>query len=62
MGSEYEGEIHPSENVEETLGSGEQPAKGGFASLWGVWRGKVWIADDFDELPDDLAEVFGMRD
>jgi len=33
----------------------------GFASLAGVWRGKVRIAPDFDELPDDVAESFGMR-
>jgi hypothetical protein len=26
----------------------------------GIWRGKVWIADDFDTLPDDIAEAFGM--
>jgi prevent-host-death family protein len=35
--------------------------RGGFASLAGVWRGRVRIADDFDELPDDLAESLGMR-
>lgn len=34
---------------------------GGFASLAGVWRERVRIADDFDELPDDLAESLGMR-
>lgn len=34
---------------------------GGFASLAGAWRGRVRIPDDFDELPDDLAESFGMR-
>ena len=28
----------------------------------GQWKGKVWIADDFDELPDDIAEAFGMKD
>jgi hypothetical protein len=27
----------------------------------GVWRGRVRIADDFDELPDDIAESFGAR-
>jgi prevent-host-death family protein len=32
----------------------------GFASLAGIWRGRVRIADDFDELPDDLAESLGM--
>jgi prevent-host-death family protein len=38
----------------------EQP-QGGFASLAGVWRNRVRIADDFDELPPDLAESLGMR-
>jgi len=32
-----------------------------FASLAGAWRGRVKIADDFDELPDDLAESLGMH-
>lgn len=25
----------------------------------GGWEGRVWVADDFDELPDDIAEAFG---
>lgn len=29
-----------------------------FDSLAGAWRGQVTIADDFDELPDDLTEPF----
>ncbi len=37
-----------------------QPS-GGFASLAGVWSDRVRIADDFDELPDDLAESLGMQ-
>jgi prevent-host-death family protein len=36
-------------------------AAGGFASLAGVWEGRVRIAEDFDELPDELAESLGMR-
>ena len=36
-------------------------ATGGFASLAGVWDGQVRIADDFDELPDELAESLGMQ-
>ena len=32
-----------------------------FMSLRGVWKGRVHISDDFDELPDDMAEAFGMR-
>ena len=31
------------------------------ASIRGIWRGRVHIADDFDELPDDIAEAFGIR-
>lgn len=34
---------------------------GGFASLAGVWRGRVQIAEDFDELPVDFAESFGIE-
>ena len=26
----------------------------------GALRGKIKIADDFDELPDDIARAFGM--
>jgi antitoxin (DNA-binding transcriptional repressor) of toxin-antitoxin stability system len=36
-------------------------AAGGIASLAGVWEGRVRIADDFDELPDELAESLGLR-
>ncbi len=28
----------------------------------GALRGRIRIAPDFDELPDDLAEAFGMMD
>ena len=34
---------------------------GGFASLAGVWRGRVRIADDFDELPAEFDEPFGLK-
>ncbi len=27
----------------------------------GALRGRIRIAADFDELPDDLAEAFGMK-
>jgi prevent-host-death family protein len=35
---------------------GNQPRK-----LGGL-EGRVWIADDFDELPEDLARAFGEID
>jgi prevent-host-death family protein len=27
----------------------------------GSMEGEIWIAPDFDELPDDMAEALGMR-
>ncbi|NEE51169.1 prevent-host-death protein, partial [Streptomyces sp. SID8455] len=27
----------------------------------GSLAGRIHIADDFDELPDDIADAFGMR-
>jgi len=27
----------------------------------GALKGKIEIAEDFDELPDDIAEAFGMK-
>jgi prevent-host-death family protein len=32
-----------------------------FADLRGIWRGQVRMADDFDDLPDDIADAFGAR-
>jgi prevent-host-death family protein len=37
----------------------ERPA-GGFASLAGVWKEQARIADDFDELPEDIAGRLGV--
>ena len=28
----------------------------------GALAGKIWIAPDFDTLPDDMARAFGMGD
>jgi len=28
----------------------------------GSMAGQIWIAPDFDALPDDIAEAFGMRE
>lgn len=28
----------------------------------GSMAGEIWIAPDFDSLPDDMAESFGMRE
>lgn len=33
-----------------------------FASSWGALEGQIWMADDFDELPADMAEALGMID
>ncbi len=33
----------------------------GLAAVRGALRGRIEIADDFDQLPDDIAEAFGAR-
>ena len=38
----------------------EKPANG-LMSLYGIYKGQIHVADDFDELPDDIAEAFGMK-
>lgn len=38
----------------------EKPS--GLLALKGIWKGKVRIADDFDELPEDMQRAFGMTD
>jgi hypothetical protein len=37
-----------------------QEERRSLASVHGAWRGRVRIAEDFDELPDDIAAAFGM--
>ena len=32
-----------------------------FAGVYGALRGRIHMADDFDELPDDIADAFGAR-
>jgi prevent-host-death family protein len=32
------------------------------ARVPGSMLGEIWIAPDFDRLPDDMAEAFGMRE
>ncbi len=27
----------------------------------GSWKGNVWMADDFDTLPEEIVEAFGMQ-
>ena len=31
------------------------------ASVRGAWRNQIELADDFDELPEDIAAAFGAR-
>lgn len=31
-------------------------------SLFGLYKGQIKMADDFDELPEDIARAFGMVD
>jgi prevent-host-death family protein len=30
-------------------------------SVRGAWRGRVHLSEDFDALPDDMADAFGAR-
>ena len=36
-------------------------AAASFGSVRGAWRDRVRMADDFDELPEDMAEAFGAQ-
>jgi prevent-host-death family protein len=36
-------------------------AAASLASVRGAWRDRVRIADDFDELPEDIADALGAR-
>ncbi len=31
------------------------------ASVRGAWRGRVHMAEDFDELPQEIADAFGAQ-
>lgn len=31
-------------------------------SLFGLYKGQIEMAEDFDELPEDIARAFGMMD
>jgi prevent-host-death family protein len=37
------------------------PRASSLASVHGALRGRIHIAEDFDELPADIAEAFGAR-
>jgi antitoxin (DNA-binding transcriptional repressor) of toxin-antitoxin stability system len=37
------------------------PRPSGLGSVRGTWRDRVRFADDFDQLPDDIADALGAR-
>ena len=37
------------------------PGASALGSVRGVWRDRVRIADDFAQLPDDIADALGAR-
>jgi prevent-host-death family protein len=37
------------------------PSTTSLAAARGAWSGRVRIAEDFDELPNDIADAFGAR-
>lgn len=43
-------------NPDQTKTTPPRPRKGG------QWKGQVFIAPDFDILPNDIQEAFGMND
>lgn len=55
----------PAEAVEallEKCAETEMPEPAAEPRKGGQWRGRVQIAEDFDELPAELHESFGMDD
>jgi prevent-host-death family protein len=36
-------------------------SRSSLATVRGAWRGRVRIAEDFDELPPDIADALGAR-
>jgi hypothetical protein len=44
------------------LAPGENAAVARQPRQGGQWKGRVVIALDFDTLPDDIQEAFGMKD
>lgn len=34
----------------------------GREKIFGAWKGKVWVSDDFDEPDEEIERLFGMRD
>lgn len=40
----------------ENAAAAQQPRQGG------QWKGRVVMTPDFDTLPDDIQEAFGMKD
>lgn len=41
-----------SEDTKETPEEEESPKRGGF----GIWKGKIWMSDDFDEPLEDFQD------
>jgi len=37
------------------------PRASSLASIHGALHGRIHVGEDFDELPDDIAEAFGGR-
>jgi antitoxin (DNA-binding transcriptional repressor) of toxin-antitoxin stability system len=51
---------HRGEPIAKLIPYSQQPTKKA-KIVFGVWEGKVKIADDFDQLPPDIAEALGME-
>jgi len=42
----------------DSAGQAEQDGQSSGRRPLGIWRGRVWIAPDFDELPEEIAAAF----
>ena len=54
--------ILPKEKQKEVLDYAKKIVSSERESCFGMDAGKIWIADDFDELPDDLMRAFYGED
>lgn len=54
-------EIVITRNGKPTVRLAPVAASSSMSSVRGAWRGRVRIAEDFDELPEDIADAFGVK-
>lgn len=58
----HEARAHFSQLVERALAGEEIVRSGAHTELLGLMAREIELADDFDTLPDDMAEALGARE